>query len=37
MRSETNGAIDRAHFKRTASHTKKVNLGARVFRGGFRF
>lgn len=37
MRSETNRHIDAQHFKRTASHTKKVNIGARIFRGGFRF
>ena len=37
MRSETNPGIDHAHFKRTASRTKNVNLGARIFRGGFRF
>lgn len=37
MRADTNPRIDQAHFKRTASRTKKVNLGARVFRGGFRF
>lgn len=37
MRGETNPRIDGAHFRRTASHTKSINLGTRIFRGGIRF
>ncbi len=35
-RSSTNPSVDREVFKRTASHTKKINLGAVTFRGGIR-
>ena len=37
MRGDTNPRIDNAHFRRTASHTKAINLGTRIFRGGIRF
>lgn len=36
MRSEANPAIDKNIFRRTASHTKAINLGAVIFRGGTR-
>lgn len=37
MRAETNQRADAAYFRRTASHTKAVNLGQRIYRGGIRF
>lgn len=37
MRGETNQHIDQKIFRRTAASTKAVNLGVRLFRGGFRF
>ena len=37
MAYEVQGKKDAAHFRRTASHTKSVNLGFRVMRGGIRF
>lgn len=37
MRSGTNRRIDARHFRRTASHSKAVNLGLKVMRGGIRF
>lgn len=37
MRGNTNPSKDQTHFRRTASHTKAVNLGTRIFRGGIRF
>lgn len=37
MRAPTNQNVDAAHFRRTAAHTKAVNLGVRIFRGGIRF
>lgn len=37
MRAETNQRKDQTHFRRTASHTKAVNLGTRIYRGGIRF
>lgn len=30
-------SVDREVFRRTANHTKSVNLGAIRFRGGIRF
>ena len=36
MRSETNRSVDQEIFRRTAAHTKVVNLGVRLFRGGTR-
>lgn len=36
FRSPTNPATDREVFRRTASRTKKINLGAITFRGGVR-
>lgn len=35
-RSRTTPTVDREVFRRTAAHTKKINLGAIVFRGGTR-
>lgn len=29
--------VDKEIFRRTASHTKAVNLGVKHFRGGIRF
>lgn len=37
FRSPVNSVKDEAIFRRTASHTKAVNLGMKVYRGGFRF
>ena len=36
MREETNKNADQQIFKRTASNTKTVNLGVRIYRGGTR-
>lgn len=36
MRHETNRNTDKEVFKRTASHTRAINLGAIIFRGGTR-
>lgn len=37
MRRRTNKRKDGDMFRRTANHTKAVNLGNYVFRGGIRF
>ena len=37
MRGETNRKVDAHHFRRTAAHTKAVNLGVKIYRGGIRF
>lgn len=37
MRSPVNRNVDAKHFRRTAAHSKAVNLGFRVMRGGIRF
>lgn len=37
MPSPTNPGIDGKLFRRTAAHTKAINLGVRIFRGGIRF
>lgn len=37
MRGATNPRKDKKIFKRTASHTKAVNLGFKIMRGGTRF
>lgn len=37
MRSPTNREQDARHFRRTASHSKAVNLGFKIMRGGIRF
>lgn len=37
MRRPTNRRKDKKHFTRTASTTKRVNLGDFVMRGGIRF
>lgn len=36
MRREASRRKDERYFRRTASHTKAVNLLNRVFRGGIR-
>lgn len=36
MRSATNPTVDKEIYKRTASSTKIINLGARIYRGGTR-
>ena len=36
MRHATNRNVDKEVFRRTASHTKSINLGAFVYRGGTR-
>lgn len=35
-RSTTTPTVDREVFRRTASHSKAINLGAITFRGGIR-
>lgn len=37
MRRETSRRKDERYFRRTATHTKAVNLAYRTFRGGIRF
>lgn len=36
MRKRMPGKVDQQVFKRTAAHSKIINLGARIFRGGTR-
>ena len=36
MRKKTKRNVDKEVFKRTASKTKAINLGARIYRGGTR-
>lgn len=36
-RSKANPRVDNSIFQRTAAHTKAVNLGYKIFRGGIRF
>ena len=36
MRKDTNKNVDQEVFRRTASKTKVVNLGVRIYRGGTR-
>lgn len=31
------GSNDEQKFRRTAAHTKAINLGVKIFRGGIRF
>lgn len=33
----TNPRTDAHHFRRTAVHSKAINLGQFIFRGGIRF
>lgn len=35
-RSSTTPTVDKEIFRRTASHSKAINLGAIIFRGGTR-
>ena len=37
MRREASRRKDAKYFTRTASKTKAVNLGNRIYRGGIRF
>lgn len=37
FRSPVNKNVDSGYFRRTASSTKSVNLGVRIYRGGIRF
>ena len=37
MRAETNKRVDQEHFRRTASKSKAINLGVKIYRGGIRF
>jgi len=37
MRKAAIPGVDHKIFRRTASHTKAVNLGFRIMRGGIRF
>ena len=36
MRRETNKHTDARYFRRTATHTKAINLANRIYRGGIR-
>lgn len=36
MRKETDPVVDQEVFRRTAAHTKAINVGFRHFRGGTR-
>lgn len=36
MRKEASPKIDQKIFRRTAAHSKAINLGAVIFRGGTR-
>lgn len=36
MRKETNFGVDAEIFRRTAAHSKAINLGVRIYRGGTR-
>lgn len=36
MRKPTKRDVDKEIYKRTASSTKEINLGARIYRGGTR-
>lgn len=36
MPRETNKNVDQEVFRRTASKTKSINLGDRIYRGGTR-
>lgn len=36
MRKDVNSSVDQQVFRRTASHSKAINLGARIYRGGTR-
>ena len=37
MRREASKRKDERYFRRTAVHTKSVNLSDRIYRGGIRF
>lgn len=37
MRRAASRRKDERYFRRTASHTKAVNLSDRIYRGGIRF
>lgn len=36
QRSSTSPTVDKEIFRRTASHSKAINLGSIIFRGGTR-
>lgn len=36
MRKDVNSGVDQQVFKRTAAHTKAINIGAVTYRGGTR-
>lgn len=36
-RADVSPSADQSYFRRTAAHTKKVNLFQKVYRGGIRF
>lgn len=36
MRKRTTPTVDKEVFRRTASSTKSINLGSRIYRGGTR-
>ena len=36
MRKKTNKRVDKEVFTRTASHSKAINLGDKIYRGGTR-
>lgn len=36
MRIKTNPKVDNKIFRRTAAHSKKINIDPKIFRGGIR-
>lgn len=36
FRREASPEPDKRYFRRTAAHTKAINLGKKIFRGGIR-
>lgn len=36
MRKDVNSGVDQQVFRRTAAHTKAINIGNRTYRGGTR-
>lgn len=36
MRKSVNPSADKKMFTRTAAHSKAINLGVRIYRGGIR-
>lgn len=36
MRKKANSRLDNRIFRRTAAHSKKINIDPKIFRGGIR-